>query len=83
MSFYKPTFDAASFSCVLICLHKCVCADVFTQEGFSEDPYSGRCMPRAHEHICLSRTTGTSSVLECVRVCIFLHVREVWVNSDG
>lgn len=69
--FFRPTFHTASSS------HMCgsVCEHVFIREGSSEDLYSGRLMPPAHEHICLSRP------------CCFTHVcmwaREVQVNSKG
>lgn len=48
----KPTFHiASSSSCVLLCV------SVFSRERDSlKTPYPGRLMPRAYEHICLSRS---------------------------
>lgn len=66
VSCWRPTFHVVSSSPVLFHLYVCVCVNVFMGGGFSADPYSGRLMPRAHEHICLSRPTEASCVLECV-----------------
>lgn len=55
--------------CDDLCVCVCVCMLVFTGEGFSEDLNSGRLVPQAHEHICLSRPAEASCEVE--RVCVF------------
>lgn len=59
----KPTFCMGSASCVSVCLS--VSVHVFKGEGFSEDPYPGRLMLQADEHICLSRPYW-SLLCDCV-----------------
>lgn len=72
MSCCKPTFQTASSSRELVCLCVCMSVCVFSRgEGFSEDPYSGRLMPQAHEHICLSMPTEASCVFQCVCARVF------------
>lgn len=71
MSCRKPTFHIASSSSRLL-----LCASVFSRERDSlKTPYPGRLMPRAYEHICLSRSVGASCACVCLYVCAFSCMR--------